>query len=615
MRIRHIANGIEVEKEASNDQNSNINNTSSFLLTNMAGSYAWMNSNDSCQPISNYQGVFFFTKAERMFRIIENINPVNAGKITQINNYFRHVERIRENIKETIAMPPHFSALAYTTDKKTMLEIVLDIKEPYDSRSSEKYDEIYKEKEKIIIEFTKKTDNKEDNSHEEEEYTLFLVIASKDKPSYKIVENWFERYYPWDEKRKTMSKRWVFHALNIETANLVFAFSGNKSHAIKEAKYLIKNFNHLFNQHNTHAAIPLDKLPDDNTRMAYLSALYSLHSLSVLNHGLFAGLPWFFQFWTRDTAISSKALMLEHKEKYAKKILFQYLSHIGADGRMANRIPSSELGSADGIGWVFRRLYDLLKKHKLSKKEKARISERLHHAIYLLLKYRTEDGFAVNQSKETWMDTDNLGDKRSGARIEIQALRLSMYNLMSDFYDNGKYLKLEQRLKRAIKKRFWNEKYLNDGIDNGVADTTIRPNIFLSAYIFPAMLSTIDWKLCFDSILPKLWLNWGGFSTIDKKSPIFQKYHTGQENTSYHHGDSWYFLNNMAAIVLQKADSEKYKHYVNRILKASADEILWQGAIGHHSEISSAEERESSGCQAQLWSAAMFVELVHKLYS
>ena len=318
--------------------------------------------------------------------------------------------------------------------------------------------------------------------------------------------------------------------------------------------------------------------------------------------------------YEKITAISLKALMLENRNKYAKKLLLSYLKHIGPDGRIPNRVPSSELGSADGVGWIFRRVHDLLSMHKLSKKEKSTIKDRLHHAIYLLLKYRTKECFAVNDEKETWMDTTAAGDTRAGARLEIQALRLSMYNLMSDFINDSMYLKLEQRLKQRIKKKMWGKTYLNDGINNGLCDKTIRPNIFLAAYIFPGMLSDKEWKLCFDTVLPRRWLGWGGLSTIDQKSGLFQQYHTGQDNKSYHRGDSWYFLNNMAALVLHKNDRDYYKKYIDNILQASKNELLWQGMLGHHSEISSAALMESNGCQAQLWSAAMFIELIHEVY-
>ena len=616
MIIRHTVNGLEIEEDVSKDKDNNKDgNNTSFLLTNKAGSYIWMNSADYCQPTNHYQGAFFFTKEHIMMKVMENLNTLNAGRIKNINNHFNYVERERENMTEAFAMPSHFSAIAYKADKKAMLELVLDIRDSYDSRSFGKYYKIYEEKKCLVIEFTKKTDNREDKTHGEEEYKIFLVIATNDKSAnYEQVQKWFERYYSLNDKRNEQPRRWVFHALNIEADNAVFAFSGNKKHAINEARHLIRYFNNVFRKKDILTRLNLNKIEDDETRMAYIAALNSIKSLCVPHHHVFAGLPWFSQFWTRDTAISLKAFMLEHLEGYAKHVLLDYLNNIGGDGRIENRVPPTDFEGADSTGWVFRRLYDLSKMHKLSKKEKLIIKDRLQHAINLLLKYRTKNGLDINKKQETWMDSPFEGDERAGARIEIQALRLSMYNLMSDFSDDSRYVMQEQKLKKLIVKNFWNKRYLNDGIDKRVADKTIRPNVFLAAYIFHSMLSNKEWIKCFDSVLPNLSLWWGGLSSIDKKSPLFHKHHTGSDDISYHHGDSWYFLNNMAAIVLHKTDKEKYKRYINKIVRASTKEILWQGAIGHHSEISSASSRQSLGCQAQLWSAAMFIELIHELY-
>ena len=44
------------------------------------------------------------------------------------------------------------------------------------------------------------------------------------------------------------------------------------------------------------------------------------------------------------------------------------LKNILPDGRISNRMPESDLGSSDGVGWVFKRFHDfllVLKKEKL----------------------------------------------------------------------------------------------------------------------------------------------------------------------------------------------------------------------------------------------------------
>jgi len=61
-------------------------------------------------------------------------------------------------------------------------------------------------------------------------------------------------------------------------------------------------------------------------------------------------------------------------------------------------------------------------------------------------------------------------------------------------------------------------------------------------------------------------------------------------------------------------DGERYYHYINGLTDGAVKDLLWQGALGHASEISSAMEQQPQGCLSQAWSAALFIELVHELH-
>ncbi|MBW2991816.1 hypothetical protein KY345_01180, partial [Candidatus Woesearchaeota archaeon] len=161
-----------------------------------------------------------------------------------------------------------------------------------------------------------------------------------------------------------------------------------------------------------------------------------------------------------------------------------------------------------------------------------------------------------------------------------------------------------------VYKNFWNMKYLDDGKD----DFTVRPNIFLAAYAYPDILRKEKWLQCFKYIIPELWLDWGGFSTIEKGHKLFTPEYTGEDNKSYHRGDSWFWINNYAAIALNRLGDSKLKPKIDKIIEASCEEILWKGIIGCHGELSSAKELRSEGCWSQLWSNASFIELVNEIY-
>jgi len=233
-----------------------------------------------------------------------------------------------------------------------------------------------------------------------------------------------------------------------------------------------------------------------------------------------------------------------------------------------------------------------------------------------LIIHRTRDGLAINGPKETWMDTDYGGDERDGARIEIQALRLCMYSFAGflsrylEDKDQKKYRDLEKNMRLKVRQDFFERKILKDGS----TDKTLRPNVFLAHYIYPDLLNNKEWEQAFKYCINNLFLPWGGFSTIEKSSPLYAEYYTGMDNRSYHRGDSWYFVNNLAAISLKKVNYDMFNNIIVKIVEASTEEILAKGVMGVASELSSAKEQGSEGCISQAWSSATYIELVHELF-
>jgi hypothetical protein len=189
-----------------------------------------------------------------------------------------------------------------------------------------------------------------------------------------------------------------------------------------------------------------------------------------------------------------------------------------------------------------------------------------------------------------------------------------MLKLMSfinkEMNQQADFEKIEQETKNKVKEVFFDGKILKDGAD----DPTIRPNIFLAYYIYPELLDKNEWETVFDNSLKKLWFNWGGLSTIDKSSPLFCENYTGEDNKSYHRGDSWFFVNNIAAICLNDLNEEKYRKYVDKIIEASTKDMLYLGISGRPSELSSAAKLEAKASLCQLWSAATYIEIMQALH-
>lgn len=658
MEVIHNLGILSIKKD--------VNENAGFLLANKKGSYcAFFGA-----PSSRYHGLFYFDeKTMDMYRTIENIEIAVSGKISSLKNGFYFIERKKNDIAESFLMPKNFNSLIYELRGSSEIDLMLDCKNSYDNREWGRCYEISEESGCIVVKFAKKTDRREDSSDGLAEFELFLAIKGNGNYHQKN-DRWVERHYYYDEGRNSPPfKRHVYNALRLQGSRFVFSMSKNRNGAVRECSHVFGNLEEIKNSEKKHffgnvignksvRNILRDEKISGEIKIAYVSAANSLGNLAVDcdNYGVFAGLPWFFQFWARDALVSLKALS-KINEKLAKKIFFRYLNKINSEGRLPNLIgsrKSSALGNADAHGWLFfrcREMSDRISRNKeiinsikksmnvikqnknldsarmkeyfkkcnsiMQKKENEchkiiyEIEASLEKSLNGLLKFHTKNNFEVNDKLETWMDTEFENDAREGARIEIQAFRLNIYKLMFELTQNQKYKALENLLRNKVKERFWNGKTLADGLD----DFTIRPNIFIAAYVYPELLTQKEWEACFDNALKSLWLGWGGLSTIDKSHPLFTGESTGENVKSYHRGDSWFWINNLGALALNKVNKMKFKKNIQKIIDASTEEILWKGCIGCHSELSSAKELRSEGCFNQAWSSAMYLEMVDSVYN
>ena len=586
MKITHKLNSTALAKNIRKDIN--------FLITNKIGGYCLLGD----KPISRYQGVFLLHNSD-MYKIIEDIKLLNAGLIKEILNKFSSIERKKGKFREEFFMPYGYDALVYELNQPGETEITLDIRKSYGNPELGRIYNISKSKTGIIV------------NYKHEKTNMYLVIKS-DSNDFKIIDEWIKREYNYDKERQTYpSEKYIYKALSIKAKKIVFAFFPAKKQAIEEAEYVFKNLERLKEHQKIYVSNINGKKPRDMERkMAKKCAISSLNKLVVNlknTRGIFAGLPWFFQFWSRDELISLKALLLNSQEREVKDILLKNLNAV-KEGVLPNiTMPNSSKSNADAIGWLFKRIQDSL--FIFSEKEKAKIKTKLVAAINHINKNLIKEDLVYNKAKQTWMDTEYQGDNREGFRIEIQVLFLNMLKLAYELTRDEKYFKREIEIRNTIREKFWNGKILADGLD----DFTIRPNIFIAAYLYPELLSIKEWTICFENIIPKLWLAWGGFASIDKKHPLFCKDYTGEIKQSYHRGDSWFWANNLAALVLHRTNKRKFKNYIEKIIKASSKEILFSGAIGHSAELSSASAMKSQGCFAQAWSNAMFIELIDEI--
>jgi len=590
-----------------------IGKNAGLILGNDVGNYFYL----SCGEETRYQGFFYarggnYKDEFLIYKVIEEINIFNKAELEEVRNNFFEVERrYRDGLSEKYFLPNGYNSICLETNKKVRANVVLDIRSPYDSRQMGRFYSVEIKKRSALIKFTKRRDWDEDGLGDKREFTLYLAVRT-DCENYNGVKKFFSKYYKKDHKRDSYPyDRFVYNALEIEFEKAVFSVARTQKKALEEAEIVFDNFDSLLKkqENEIYGRFNLPEIGDSEIKIAYLCACNAILTLMVENNnrkGVYAGLPWFFQFWNRDEAVSLFQIY-KLNNSFAKEIALSQLKTILSDGQTNIKRFSgfNDLQSADALGWLADRILKIIHIQKPSKDFKNSVEEKFERAILRLIKKRTSDGLALNFKSETWMDSL----EREGLRIEIQACRLRMYNLLYKLTENKQYEILEREMRRKIRQKFFFDGILFDSPE----DKVIRPNVFIAAYLYQNLLSNEEWEICFDKILPKLYLSWGGISSIDKTNQLFVSKDTGENSASYHNGNSWYWLNNLTALVLYRINAHKYSDYINAIMEASTSEILYKGVVGCHGETSSAEKQTSSGCGLQLWSAAMYLEVFDEI--
>ncbi len=661
MIITHSIKKKEIHKNISDT----LNNSLSLFMLNRRGHYLSL----PVQPkddVTNFNGWFNVFENNDTYSLYKSIDNIYLNKtVTQIVNNFTQISRLSSDTTETFTLVKN--GLIYEVDSYSeYIYLDLDFREIFDTNDVGRIYSIYKQNNYIIVEYTKYTDSSLKNIFQK----AYLVI--KGAAEYGLINTWSSKNYKYDSMRKNMSNFYIYNALKIpcyKNIKLYFAFSFDKDLAIQKVEdiYLSKETIDQSNENYVDGVLSLkndlSQISGLSTAFAYTNCVHAMDNLSMQLSigykritGMWAGLPWFFQYWSRDELISVQSLLLEHRYDYSKELLMKYLSEIMPDGRLSNRYPTADLGTADSIGWLFKRLQDFLflceKRNNFNNYftlfDLNLIRERLKFSIKMILKEHSKDGLILNDKQETWIDTFNLNeydkDYREGFRIEIQALFLNMLKLLNmlENYLANKYVKkndkmikvvtsdlntdlIEKNMKELVRNTFLkkidNKIYLNDGYNSPLSEV-VRPNVFLAHYIYPDLLSSEEWQNVFDNVLPKLWCEWdidakttsGGLSTIDKSHYLYKDTYTGLTNESYHRGDSWFWINNVAAIAMYRLDKNKYDSYIRKIVSSSSYDILYSGFIGYASELTSSGCFKSGGCLCQTWSIATFIELIHEMY-
>ena len=280
--------------------------------------------------------------------------------------------------------------------------------------------------------------------------------------------------------------------------------------------------------------------------------------------GIWAGLPWFNDYWGRDSFISlAGATIWLGNFKAAREILTDFAAKQDTDnastyyGRIPNLITPKETiyNTVDGtprfvsVAWSYytstedsgflREVYPVVKR--------AFEGAMMHHV--------DKEGFLTHGDQETWMDAVGPNGpyvRRGNRAVDVQALWLKQLaatehfaRLVGDDSVSARADRIASLLRKSFNDKFIERRrgllYDHLGAD-GVPDTTLRPNQIFAlelvndASIRAGILKTVTQELDYP---------WG-VASLYQGDPNFHPFHHNEPyyvpDAAYHNGTVWVWL-------------------------------------------------------------------------
>ena len=344
--------------------------------------------------------------------------------------------------------------------------------------------------------------------------------------------------------------------------------------------------------------------------------------------GIYAGLPWFDEYWGRDEFISfTGAVLVSGKFSTARQILMSFAQLQNTDpldpnyGRVPNRAQPEDIiyNTTDGTPWFVRSVWDYYRYSGDEAFLRTMWPAIRLAAVGALQNWTDDSGLLRHADADTWMDAkgpEGPWSPRGDRAIEIQFLwrdqleiteHLAYKYAVDDLGDECQEtrMKLERGLTRF---RDPLSGALVDHLNaDGSQDKQIRPNVFL---VPPLFQETCDWQT-FQQMAPRL-VSADGVLSLSQDDQNFHPYHQLPglyvQDAAYHNGIIWTW--NSAATISTAIHFAQY-HYAERLFDGLTDQLLQRGAIGTLSELTDSWPWEGSlrlsGTFSQGWSLAEYL--------
>lgn len=489
---------------------------------------------------------------------------------------------------------------------------------------------VYKKDGIVLVEYTKKVGEKED-------YKMYFGVKAVNF-SYELIEQFVKKEYTYSKQRNSDYEIYVFRLMKVSVTDnkQIICGAGFSEEEVFEQIFLLefhKNELTSFDRNIYKDLIREDEFSKpltQNVSLAYRlssNAIYRFLNKNIgkkeMFEGLYAGYPWFSQVWARDELVSLRAFINKGDLLFVKTKLFSYLNNINLETGCLKRIEQEgSLESFDGVFVLAKRVEDFM----FYLEEKGKLNEGLtrneleviydkFNLVFLKIteKYWDKENELLKVKRgDSWMDTI---DAWYPLDVEVQFLNfVSVLGVLAGALNKkeeaGHFMDFQELLREKIRSA-----YLRNGIlYNEPFKNNLTSNVFLAYYYYPDLFLKQEWESIIDAALRYLRTPWGGISSLAKNDVEFTPNYSGENDKSYHKGDSWFWINNVTAIVLNDLNEQKYRREIKDILLTSTKDILTMGTIGFASEVSSASSQKAEGCMAQLWSSSTYIEMIDKLF-
>ena len=381
----------------------------------------------------------------------------------------------------------------------------------------------------------------------------------------------------------------------------------------------------------------------DNERFdkAFHWALLSMDALMMnqVKKGIFAGLPWFDNYWGRDSFIALPgATLVSGRFSEAREILRSFAEWQEQNPRSPNygRVPnlvtvgSIAYNTTDGtprfviaLGDYFSYCGDTSFVRELYPVVKRSIEGALATRV-------DEHGFLKHGDAETWMDAAGPAgpwSPRGDRANDIQALwhrQLETGAALARLSKDPQSAQVWTRIAAAVKMNF--NKYFVDESDgliadhlkaDGTKDAQFRPNALFALKMIDnellrgRVLKVITERLVYPHGVASLWQNDPNFHPYHHYEPFYV------QDAAYHNGIVWTWL---AGPWIDASVAYGSQDLAFVVTENMVHQILDRGAVGTLSELMDAaprpgeQEPRLSGTFSQAWSLSEFLRVTYQDY-